>query len=83
MVRLNKELGVGFGNLYTRLGQAAGAKQVTVAQTVLGSERTFCVVPQRDPAGDWRQAVNDKAKDEIKAHVCEYFWRADIARIGL
>jgi hypothetical protein len=71
MVRLNKELNVGFGNLYTRLGQAAGAKQVGKVGTVLGSERTFCVVPQRDPAGDWRQAVNDKAKDEVGAHVCK------------
>ncbi|KAK4106379.1 hypothetical protein N658DRAFT_490995 [Parathielavia hyrcaniae] len=69
MARLNKELGVGFGNLYTRLGQAAGAKQISMTGTVLGSERTFCVVPQRDPAGDWRPAVNDKAKEEIGAHV--------------
>ncbi|KAL2134046.1 hypothetical protein VTI74DRAFT_1157 [Chaetomium olivicolor] len=69
MVRLNKELGVGFGNLYTRLGQSAGAKQVSMLGTVLGSERTFCVVPQRDQAGDWRAAVNDKAKDETWAHM--------------
>ena len=71
MVRLNKDLGVGFGNLYTRLGQAAGSKQTSMTGAVLGSERTFCVVPQRDPAGDWRQAVNNKATDEIGAHVCE------------
>jgi hypothetical protein len=71
MVRLNRELGVGFGNLYTRLGRAAGSKQVGMVGTVLGSERTFCVVPQRDQAGDWRQAVNDLAKDEVGAHVCE------------
>lgn len=72
MVRLNKELGVGFGNLYTRLGQAAGSKQVNMVGTVLGNERTFCVVPQRDQAGDWRQAVNDKAKDEIGAHTSKW-----------
>jgi hypothetical protein len=72
MMRLNKELGVGFGNLYTRLGQAAGSRQVSTVKTILGSERTFCVVPQRDQAGDWRPAVNDKATDEIGAHVCEY-----------
>ncbi|KAK4044727.1 hypothetical protein C8A01DRAFT_42630 [Parachaetomium inaequale] len=69
MVRLNRELGVGFGNLYTRLGRAAGSKQVSMVGTVLGSERTFCVVPQRDQAGDWRQAVNDLAKEEVGAHV--------------
>lgn len=72
MVRLNKELGVGFGNLYTRLGQSAGSKQVSMVGTVLGKDRTFCVVPQRDQAGDWRAAVNDKAKDETGAHMCEY-----------
>ena len=74
MVRLRKELGVGFGNVYTRLGQGAGSAKVGVgvAEKVLGSsERTFCVVPQRDEAGDWRQAVNDKAKDEVGAHMSE------------
>ncbi|GAB1320397.1 hypothetical protein MFIFM68171_10607 [Madurella fahalii] len=69
MVRLNKELGVGFGNLYTRLGQSAGSKQVSMVGTVLGKDRTFCVIPQRDQAGDWRAAVNDKAKDETGAHM--------------
>jgi hypothetical protein len=72
MVRLRKELGVGFGNVYTRLGQGAGSTTTGVAGKVLGSsERTFCVVPQRDEAGDWRQAVNDKAKDEVGAHMSE------------
>ncbi|KAL1838144.1 hypothetical protein VTJ49DRAFT_2995 [Mycothermus thermophilus] len=70
MVQLNKELDVGFGNLYTRLGQAAASKQVSMVGTVLGKDRTFCVVPsKREQAGDWRDAVNDKAKDEIGAHV--------------
>ncbi|KAL2263748.1 hypothetical protein VTK26DRAFT_5392 [Humicola hyalothermophila] len=68
MVRLNNELGVGFGNFYTRLGQSAGAKEVNMVGTVLGNERTFCVVPKLDQAGDWREAVNDKAKDEVGAH---------------
>jgi hypothetical protein len=72
MVRLNKELGVGFGNFYTRLGQSAGAKQVSITETVLGKDRTFCVVPQRDQAGDWRPVVNDKATDEPGAHMSEY-----------
>jgi hypothetical protein len=72
MVRLDKELGVGYANLYTRLGQSAGTKQVNTVGTVLGSQRTFCVVPQRDQAGDWREAVNDKAKDETGAHMSEF-----------
>ncbi|KAK3900168.1 hypothetical protein C8A05DRAFT_17493 [Staphylotrichum tortipilum] len=74
MVRLNRELGVGFGNVYTRLGQGAGAAgaaavKASVTGAVLGSERTFCVVPQREPAGEWRQAVNNKATDEVGAHI--------------
>ncbi|KAK0732825.1 hypothetical protein B0T21DRAFT_349795 [Apiosordaria backusii] len=70
MVRLNKELKVGFGNLYTRLGKSAGAlEKVSMVGTVLGDERTFCVVPNRDQAGDWRPAVNDKARDETWAHM--------------
>ncbi len=74
MVRLNKDLGVGFGNVYTRLGQGAGgsaAGKASVAGAVLGGERTFCVVPQKEPAGEWRPAVNNKATDEVGAHICE------------
>ncbi|KAK0674207.1 hypothetical protein QBC41DRAFT_309568 [Cercophora samala] len=70
MMRLNKELSVGFGNLYTRLGKSAGAlEKVSMVGTVLGDERTFCVVPHRDQAGDWRPAINDKARDETWAHM--------------
>ncbi|KAK4456598.1 hypothetical protein QBC42DRAFT_214568 [Cladorrhinum samala] len=78
MLRLNRELGVGFGNLYTRLGDSASATvrpsssapaTASLAGTILGNERTFCVVPTREQAGDWRAAVNNKAGDEITAHV--------------
>ncbi|KAK4165354.1 hypothetical protein QBC43DRAFT_315788 [Cladorrhinum sp. PSN259] len=72
MARLNKELGVGFGNFYTRLGDSASAgKSASNSYTgmVMGKERTFCVVPQKDPAGDWRPAVNDYATDEVTAHI--------------
>jgi len=72
MVKLNRELGMGFGNLYTRLGKAAGSRTDSVVGTVLGNDRTFCVVPKKDIAGDWRPAVNDKATDETWAHMCEY-----------
>jgi hypothetical protein len=72
MVRLNKDLGVGFGNLYTRLGQSAGSKQVSMVGTVLGTERTFCVVPKRDVAGDWREAINNTATDETMAHMSKF-----------
>lgn len=71
MVRLNNDLGVGFGNFYTRLGRAAGSKEVSMVGTVMGNERTFCVLPKKDLAGDWREAINDKAKDEVTAHICK------------
>ncbi|OIW33314.1 hypothetical protein CONLIGDRAFT_659306 [Coniochaeta ligniaria NRRL 30616] len=72
MVRLNRDLGVGFGNHYTRLGRAASSKQVGMVGTVLGSERTFCVVPKREAAGEWKEAVNDAATDEIGAHMAMF-----------
>lgn len=72
MVRLKKELGVGFANLYTRLGRAASSKEVSMVGTVMGNERTFCNLPSRKDAGLWIEAVNDKAKDEIGAHMAMF-----------
>ncbi|KAI8293434.1 hypothetical protein K4K59_005673 [Colletotrichum sp. SAR11_240] len=69
MVKLNRELGVGFANLYTRLGKAAGSKEVSVVGTVLGKDRTFCNLPKKGPAGVWNEAVNDMATDETLAHM--------------
>ncbi|KAI1144362.1 hypothetical protein F5Y05DRAFT_25142 [Hypoxylon sp. FL0543] len=72
MVQLNKELEVGFANLYTRLGRAASSKQVSMVGTVMGNERTFCNLPARKDAGLWIEAVNDKAKDETGAHMAMF-----------
>ncbi|KAI0128584.1 hypothetical protein BJ170DRAFT_335352 [Xylariales sp. AK1849] len=72
MVRLHKELGVGFANLYTRLGKAADSKQVSTVGLVMGSQRTFCNLPARQSAGDWKEAVNDAAKDEAGAHMAMF-----------
>lgn len=69
MVQLHEELGVGFANLYTRLGKAAPSKQVSMVGTVLGHNRTFCNLPKKMAAGDWMEAVNDKARDETWAHM--------------
>ncbi|KAI0603563.1 hypothetical protein F4775DRAFT_534268 [Biscogniauxia sp. FL1348] len=70
MVRLNEELGVGFANLYTRLGKAAASKQVSMVGTVMGNERTFCVLPStKQASGVWKAAINDKATDEPGAHM--------------
>ena len=72
MVRLNEDVGVGFGNLYTRLGSGAGPSPAM--GTILGKStgRTFCVVPARVMAGDWRPEVNDQASDETGAHMSEF-----------
>lgn len=69
LVSVSRELDVGFANLYTRLGKAAGSREVSMVGTVLGRERTFCNLPQREGAGTWREAVNDKASDETQAHM--------------
>ncbi len=71
MVRVNKELNIGFGNLYTRLGKAASSSQVSMVGTLLPSQRTFCNLPNKQFAGDWKEAVNDAATDETGAHMSE------------
>ncbi|SPO04483.1 uncharacterized protein DNG_07168 [Cephalotrichum gorgonifer] len=69
VVRAGDELGVGFANLYTRLGPRAGKKNVGgVVGTVLGPDRTFCNLP-RGRAGVWKEAVNSAAGDETIAHM--------------
>ncbi|KAI1337724.1 hypothetical protein F5Y15DRAFT_142524 [Xylariaceae sp. FL0016] len=69
MVRLSRELDVGFATLYTRLGAAAQNKNGSVVGRVIGNQRTFCNVPKTMAAGLWREAINDKATDEIGAHM--------------
>ncbi|KAK5990118.1 hypothetical protein PT974_08384 [Cladobotryum mycophilum] len=69
MVRLSEELDVGFANLYTRLGKGAQTKYISMVGTVLGRERTFCNMPNKQPAGKWLEAINDSASDETLAHM--------------
>ncbi|KAG4221573.1 hypothetical protein PC116_g29951, partial [Phytophthora cactorum] len=71
MVKLDRQMGVGFANLYTRLGKAASAKEVSMVGTVVGNDRTFCNLPEKDKrtTGLWMEAINDKSKDEIGAHM--------------
>lgn len=73
MVQLRDELNLGFANLYTRLGKAADSQQISMVGTVLGKDRTFCNLPKKMDAGDWRAAVNDKAADETTAHICKLY----------
>ncbi|KAG6033770.1 hypothetical protein E4U19_006202 [Claviceps sp. Clav32 group G5] len=72
MVKLHEDLGVGFANLYTRLGKAAASKRVSMVGTVLGRNRTFCNLPSTMAAGEWMEAVNDAATDETLAHMAMF-----------
>ncbi|KAG6053418.1 hypothetical protein E4U17_004715 [Claviceps sp. LM77 group G4] len=72
MVKLHEDLGVGFANLYTRLGMAAASKRVSMVGTVLGRNRTFCNLPSTMAAGEWMEAVNDAATDETLAHMAMF-----------
>lgn len=72
MVQVSDELNVGYANLYTRLGKAAESTQVSMSKTILGKDRTFCNLPSKMQAGEWRPAVNDKAVDETTAHTSKF-----------
>jgi hypothetical protein len=68
--RLNKELHVGFGNLYTRLGQKAVSKETgSMVGSVIGNQRTFCNLPKKEAKEFWHEAINDAAADETGAHM--------------
>jgi hypothetical protein len=71
VVRIERELNVGFANLYTRLGAKAEEK-TTVMGTVVGKDRTFCNLPSKMAAGTWKSAVNEKASDETGAHMAMF-----------
>jgi hypothetical protein len=60
MVMLNKELEVGFGNIYTRLGNKALSKvDGSMVGSVVGNQRTFCNLPNGDGKEFWHEAIND------------------------
>ncbi|KAL1900833.1 hypothetical protein Cpir12675_000709 [Ceratocystis pirilliformis] len=68
MVRLQKEQGTGFVNMYTLLGN--GAAKANYASLLYSKDRTFCVLPTGNaPSGAWRAVRNNKAGDEITAHI--------------
>jgi hypothetical protein len=71
IVKLNEELGVGFANLYTRLGKRDPPRQLSIVGT-LTKQRTFCNLPSKATAGTWREAINEKASDEIWAHMSAF-----------
>jgi hypothetical protein len=69
MVTLQKELGVGWANLYTRLGKEAVSKaDGSLVGSVIGNQRTFCNLPKTSAKNFFYEAINDKARDETGAH---------------
>ncbi|KAA8567915.1 hypothetical protein MFRU_010g00300 [Monilinia fructicola] len=74
MVTLRKELGVGWANLYTRLGKEAVSKaDGSLVGSVIGNQRTFCNLPKTRAKDFFREAINDKAADETSAHMTMFF----------
>lgn len=72
--RLEKELHVGFGNLYTRLGKKAVSKETgSMVGSVIGNQRTFCNLPKKDAKKFWHEAINDAASDETSAHMTMFY----------
>lgn len=74
VLKVNKELHVGFANLYTRLGQKAKSKDGSMVGSVIGNQRTFCNLPKRDAVAFFHEEINDAAADETWAHMskCPY-----------
>lgn len=74
LATLNRELGVGWANLYTRLGsKALSRSDGRLVGSLMGNQRTFCNLPSgRDEKvggrSFWKEAVNDAAADEAAAH---------------
>ncbi|RDW94777.1 hypothetical protein BP5796_00540 [Coleophoma crateriformis] len=73
MVRLNKELHVGWANLYTRLGQKAINKEGSLVGSVIGNQRTFCNLPKTAARDYFHEAINDAAQDETSAHMTMFY----------
>jgi len=66
--------GVGWVNLYTKLGQRAAREAREAGRTgEWERERTFCNLPKGSVGTHWREEVNDAAGDEVGAHMSGSF----------
>jgi hypothetical protein len=82
MVTLNRELGVGWANLYTRLGKKAMSKDgTTMVGSVVGNQRTFCNLPKKESKDLWQEAINDAAGDETGAHMSKCSYRVETFKV--
>ena len=82
LVAANTDRGIGFADLYTVLGKEATRDGVTVAGGFVEigvkevNDRTFCNLPVRQEFKDFFEGtVNDKAGDEVGAHMSMFYPR--------
>jgi hypothetical protein len=68
VIELEDEHSLGFANLYTTLGRAVEGKSQW-ASSVVGADRTFCVIPKSEAKKYFLAQVNDKATAETWAHM--------------
>jgi len=71
LTKLRDERRIGFADIYTALGEGARKVQgdTTWSKKALGDERTFCILPKSELKTTFVRAVNDKAPNEIEAHM--------------
>ncbi|KAF2767722.1 hypothetical protein EJ03DRAFT_275542 [Teratosphaeria nubilosa] len=69
VVALTKTHGVGFANFYGCLSERVSSK-TQYAGSVLGQDRTFCVIPKGagQPSSRWVKCINDRVSNELEAH---------------
>jgi len=70
IIKLEEHNNFAFANLYTCLGAAVKGKSPQWAEGLLGSERTFCVLPlpESESRPYFYPMINDKATAETGAH---------------
>ena len=82
IVKLNKERGIGFADLITVLGKgtqqqnkpdsprAGDFVEIGAVQGIAPNDRTFCTIPKTEKNRRFfEKAKNDKASDEMQAHM--------------
>lgn len=81
-VKLNKERGIGFADVITVLGKGAsqqnkpgtplagGFVEIGAVEGIAPNDRTFCTIPKSEKNRKFfEKAKNDKASDEMQAHM--------------
>ena len=82
IIKLNKERGIGFADVITVLGKGApqqskpgtplagGFVEIGAVEGIAPNDRTFCTIPKSERNRKFfEKAKNDKASDEMQAHM--------------